>query len=170
MSKSTALPKDIAEQFFKGESVFFTDKPQATPAESQVPETPAVAPSIDPTPPPQAPTPMVPHDSTPAQQSAMQEEPPSIHHNVTIDVMTSLLQGIDLKQWREQIEDTETQNSSLRLTSEERYVVEDLISELQRKERIKTSMNEVARLGLLFLIHEFKKNGRQSILYRVKKA
>ena len=86
------------------------------------------------------------------------------------DVTTAMLEDIDLKHWREQIEDTETQNSSLRLTSQERYVIEDVISELQRKEKIKTSMNEVARLGLLFLIHEFKQNRRQSIIYRVKKA
>jgi len=33
-----------------------------------------------------------------------------------------------------------------------------------------THDDEVARLGLLFLIHEFKQNRRQSILYRVKKA
>lgn len=110
-------------------------------------------------------------DSTPqSNQPPTQEHFHSIDPDITIDVMTSLLQDIDLKHWRELIENTETQNSSLRLTSEERYVIEDVLSELQRKERIKTSMNEVARLGLLFLIHEFKKNRHHSILYRVKKA
>jgi hypothetical protein len=90
--------------------------------------------------------------------------------DVTHDVMTSQLQEVNLKKWQEIIEDTETQNSALRLTSEERYVVEDVVSELRRKHAIKTSMNEVARLGLLVLMHDFKKNKKESIIYKVKKA
>jgi hypothetical protein len=88
------------------------------------------------------------------------------HH----DVMTSLLHNVNLRTWRDVIENTETQNSALRLTSEERYAVEDMINELRRKEKIKTSMNEIARLGLLLLIHDFVKNKRASLLYRIKKA
>ncbi len=160
MSHRKALPQDIRDQFFKGESVFFTDQPQATP----VPEQPAAPPSV-------VTPPRVEQDNPPDhKQPLQQEELTAVRQDGMLDVTMSLLQGVDLKQWREQIEDTETQNSSLRLTSEERYVIEDIISELQRQERIKTSMNEVARLGLLFLIHEFKKNRRTSILYRVKKA
>jgi hypothetical protein len=143
-------PTDGITNELAGASAFF--QPQA-------PEPPAAMPPVTKTP--------SPPDST---QQPKQEQLPSVRQDVRSDVTTSLLQDIDLKRWREQIEDTETQNSSLRLTSEERYVIEDIISELQRKEKIKTSMNEVARLGLLFLIHEFKKNRRQSILYRVKKA
>ena len=155
MTNRKALPADIADKFFKGESVFFEEQPQAEKpgATQSKPETPL----------------LTDQESHPdgTKQSQL-EELMSAHQDVMIDVTTSLLQDVDLKQWREMIEDTETQNSSLRLTSEERYVIEDIISELQRKERIKTSMNEVARLGLLFLIHEFKQNRRTSILYRVK--
>jgi hypothetical protein len=159
------FPTDAITNELAGASAFF--QPQATPVPEQSPEKAAAAP-------PRAETPL---STTPNQdrlpddtKQLQQAELPSIRQDVTIDVTTSLLQSVDLKRWREQIEDTETQNSSLRLTSEERYVIEDIISELQRKERIKTSMNEVARLGLLFLIHEFKQNRRMSILYRVKKA
>ena len=68
------------------------------------------------------------------------------------------------------IENTETQNSALRLTSEERYAVEDVVSELRRKYGIKTSMNEIARLGLLLLIADFKQHKKASMIHQVKKA
>jgi hypothetical protein len=107
-----------------------------------------------------------------------QEEQPKVNQasnqdgmtDVTPDVMTSQLQEVNLKKWQEIIEDTETQNSALRLTSEERYAVEDVVSELRRKHGIKTSMNEVARLGLLVLMHDFKQNKKESIIYKLKKA
>jgi hypothetical protein len=154
------LPADAITNELAGASAFF--KPQAPPAREQ-----PAAPPRDETPPPAIPN----QDSSPdTTKQSQQEALPSVRQDIMIDVTTSLLQDVDLKRWREMIEDTETQNSSLRLTSEERYVIEDVISELQRKERVKTSMNEVARLGLLFLIHEFKQNRRTSILYRVKKA
>jgi hypothetical protein len=159
------LPTDAITNELAGASLFFQS--QTPPVPEQAPETSAVAPPRAETPPSATPN----QDRLPDNTKQLQQkELPSIRQDVMIDVTTAILQGVDLKRWREQIEDTETQNSSLRLTSEERYVIEDIISELQRKERIKTSMNEVARLGLLFLIHEFKKNRRMSILYRVKKA
>jgi hypothetical protein len=86
------------------------------------------------------------------------------------DVMTSLLQDVNLRAWRDTIENTETRGSSLRLTNEEIYAVEDVIQDLERLLKIKTSMNELARLGLLFLVHDFKKNGEKSIIYQVKKS
>ena len=95
-----------------------------------------------------------------------QEGQPDVVH----DVMTSVRQAISLKVWQELIENTETQNSALRLTSAERYAVEDVVNELRRQYGIKTSMNEVARLGLLVLIHDFKQHKQASLLHTVKKA
>jgi hypothetical protein len=163
MSNRKAVPADLAAKFFQGKSVFFGDQPPE-------PENSPAPPVLE-TPPSVQAAPVKKQDSAPEGTAPPQQ--PSLsspHQDVIIDVTTSLLWDVDLKEWREQIENTVTQNSSLRLTSEERYVIEDIISELQRKERIKTSMNEVARLGLLFLIHEFKKNRHKSIIYRVKKA
>lgn len=85
-------------------------------------------------------------------------------------VMTSGRRDADLKTWQEIIENTETQSSALRLTREERYAVEDMVNELRRQEKIKTSMNEIARLGLLVLIQDFKQNRQQSLVYQVKKS
>jgi len=94
----------------------------------------------------------------------------AVEPDVMVDVMTSALQAINLKAWQEVIENTETQNSALRLTSAERYAVEDVVSELRRKYGIKTSMNELARLGLLLLIHDFKQHKKGSVIHEVKKA
>jgi hypothetical protein len=90
--------------------------------------------------------------------------------DVNHDVMTSLSQDIDLRTWQEIIENTETQNTALRLTTEERYAIEDAVNELRRKYGIKTSMNEVARLGLMLIIHDFKKNKKESMIHKGKKA
>lgn len=90
--------------------------------------------------------------------------------DVNTDVTTSSRQDVNLKNWQEIIENTETHNSALRITNEERYEIEDLINELKRKHKLKTSMNEVARLGLLFIIDDYKKNKQESWLYKVKKS
>jgi hypothetical protein len=87
-----------------------------------------------------------------------------------IDVVTSSLQDVNLREWRDLIENTETHNSSLRLTTEEGEDVEDVIKELKRQLKVKTSLNEIARLGLLYLVHDFKKNRERSLIYQVKKS
>lgn len=104
------------------------------------------------------------------QQASQQAKPPDVVTAVTSDGMTLQLQAIKLKAWQEIIENTETQNSALRLTKGERYAVEDLVNELRRKYGIKTSMNEIARLGLLLLIHDFKQHKQAALIHHVKKA
>ena len=97
-------------------------------------------------------------------------EPEQIKKEVIEDIEETILEEMDLKKWKDLIENTETQKTTLRLTKAELYSIADMISELQRKQKIKISMNEIARLGLLFLIHDFKKNKQQSLLYKVKKS
>lgn len=164
-----ALPDDI-DNFFEGESVFF-QKPE----EGVEPQSP--------TPLPEQTAKSALHSSLPAsdedtslagKQPLMQPSSTSnmneINTEGVIDVMTSLLQDVNIREWREIIQNTETQNTALRLTNEERYAVEDVVNELRRKEKVKTSMNEIARLGIIFIIYDFKKNGHASLLYKVKKA
>ena len=79
-------------------------------------------------------------------------------------------QDINYRAWKDIIENTETHNSALRLTREERYDVEDVVSDLERTHHIKTSMNELARLGLLSLIRDYKQRKQQSLVYKVKKS
>ena len=89
---------------------------------------------------------------------------------LSTDVVTSSLHDVDLRAWRDMIENTETHNSSLRLTTEESNDIEDVIQELKRHLKVKTSLNEVARLGLLYLVHDFQKHRERSLIYQVKKS
>ena len=115
-----------------------------------------------------------PRRATPANKTATPPPPPKTPERAAQeaphDVTPSAHQDVDYRAWREIIENTETHNSALRLTRGERYEVEDVVSELERQHKIKTSMNEVARLGLLSLIHDYKKNKHESLLYKVKKS
>jgi hypothetical protein len=86
------------------------------------------------------------------------------------DVMTSSLYDVNYREWKDIVENTETHNSSLRLTNDENYAVEDLVNDLKRKLKIKTSLNEIARLGILHIIKDFKKNREKSLVYKVKKS
>jgi hypothetical protein len=107
----------------------------------------------------------------PTEKTPLPQVPKKAERQQTlIDVMTSVLQDVNLRAWRDTIENTQTRGSSLRLTNEEIYAVEDVIKDLERLLHIKTSINELARLGLLFLIHEFKHNGEKSLVYQVKKS
>ena len=96
--------------------------------------------------------------------------PAEIVHARRHDVTTPSRHDVDHRAWRDVIENTETQNSALRLTREERYEIEDLVSDLERKHKIKTSMNELARLGILYILHDYKKNKTESLVYKVKKS
>ena len=103
-----------------------------------------------------------------------QEQPPSVNDEKTKKgsdkVITSSRHDVNYRTWRDIIENTETHNSSLRLTAEENFAVEDVITDLKRHLKVKTSLNELARLGLLYLIHDFKKHRENSLLYKVKKS
>ena len=120
-----------------------------------------------PTPPP---TPTRETSDTPTHQSEAQatslarpDSTKKATKSLHTDVVTSSLHDVDLRAWRDMIENTETHNSSLRLTAEEGETVEDVIKELKRQLKVKTSLNEFARLGLLYLVHDFKKNrGKRS--------
>ena len=101
------------------------------------------------------------------------EIPSSTHkgmNEVKPDVTTSSLHEVNFRVWKDTIENTETHSSSLRLTNEENYAVEDLVNELKRSLKVKTSLNEAARLGLLYIIRDFKQNREKSLIYKVKKS
>ena len=101
---------------------------------------------------------------------ARQQNSKKVKKSATNDVMTSSLHDVNLRAWKDTIENTETHNSSLRLTTEEGEHMEDLITDLKRTFKIKTSLNEIARLGLLYIMQDFKKHGEHSLIYKVKKS
>lgn len=53
-----------------------------------------------------------------------------------------------------------------RYTAEEKHALEELVYEYRRK-GIQTSGNEIIRIGLNFLLEDYRLNGRRSILARV---
>jgi hypothetical protein len=110
-----------------------------------------------------SPTPESPHLARKQSNKKVNKAP-------TNDVMTSSLHDVNLRAWKDTIENTETHNSSLRLTTAEGEHIEDVITDLKRKYKIKTSLNEIARLGLLHIVQDFKKNGENSLIYKVKKS
>jgi hypothetical protein len=107
-----------------------------------------------------------PRQTPPLPHAPQEEDNPEARHDVT----TSARQDVNYRAWRDIIENTETHNSALRLTREERYDVEDVVSDLERTHHIKTSMNELARLGLLSLLRDYKQRKQQSLVYKVKKS
>ena len=117
-------------------------------------------------------------DSDKTIKSPTPESPPpgrqqnnkKVSKAATDDVATSSLYDANLRVWRDMIENTETHNSSLRLTTEEGEHIEDLITGLKRNYKIKTSLNEIARLGLLHIVQDFKRHGENSLIYKVKKS
>jgi hypothetical protein len=107
---------------------------------------------------------------TQASRPSRKDSEHQVSKSATTDVMTSSLHDVNLRAWKDIIENTETHNSSLRLTTEEGEDIEDLVKELKRKLKVKTSLNEIARLGLLYLLHDFKKQRENSLIYKVKKS
>lgn len=105
---------------------------------------------------------------TDAKAAGTLEASQSSRDEVRTDVKTSILHDVNKRALRKIIEETEALNSSLRMSLAEREQVEDTLLDLRRNHKIKTSMNELARLGLLILLHDFKKNGKQSIITEVK--
>jgi hypothetical protein len=56
------------------------------------------------------------------------------------------------------------------MTKNEKYDMKDLIEELERKHKVETSLNEIARLGILYIVEDFKKDKMKSLIMRVKKS
>ena len=108
---------------------------------------------------------------SPASEIPIVTEPdPYTNKDINHDVVTSSSDEVDFRKWKDIIENTETHNSSLRLSNKENYAAEDLVNELKRNLKIKSSLNEIVRLGLLHIIHDFNQNRESSLIYKVKKS
>ncbi|MCC7018582.1 MAG: hypothetical protein IT332_02425 [Ardenticatenales bacterium] len=104
----------------------------------------------------------------PSEPDATVDVTESPHHDVVTDVMTSVLLE-DISMWRKVLAVSETHNSALRLSAQERDDIEDCVLLLRRKFGIKTSMNELARLGLLLLVRDVRTRKNESLVCAVKK-
>ena len=144
------LTNNLKQSSGKGIGAFFPSQPDDTSVKPLIHEDESTPPT---------PLPKIGHE-------IQQSEPKSRRQ----DVETSISQDVKLRKWRDIIEGTETQNSSLRMTKSEKYDVKDLIEELERKYKVETSLNEIARLGILYIIEDFKKDKMKSLIMRVKKS
>ena len=106
---------------------------------------------------------------TPKRQDASKEVMKSRHHDVTPDVVTSVLPE-NVSKWRKILANTETHNSALRLSAQERDDIEDCVLLLRRTLGVKTSMNELARLGLLMLVQDVRVRKSKSVVCAVKRV
>jgi hypothetical protein len=144
------LTNNLKQSSGKGIGAFFPSQPDNTNVKPLIREDESTPPAL---------TSEISHET-------QRSQPKSRHH----DVKASIHQDVKLRKWRDIIEGTETQNSSLRMTKNEKYDVKDLIEELERKYKIETSLNEIARLGILYIIEDFKKDKMKSLIMRVKKS
>src|SRR5450759_20742 len=169
MSKKQLNTLAISNELEGGASLFFSKHPVPTPSivkhEKTRQKTKTPTKTVHQNPVKEVQSGQIPQQH-PEDFSLTHKEMNEVSHNVT----TSPLPEVTFRVWKDTIENTETHNSSLRLTNEENYAVEDMINELKRSLKVKTSLNEVARLGLLYIIHDFKQNREKSLVYKVKKS
>src|SRR5690348_6310694 len=144
------LTNNLKQSSGKGIGAFFPSQPNTTPGKPLIHEDESTPPTSS---------------SEISHEIQYSKPKPRLH-----DVNTPQHQDVKLRKWRDIIEGTETQNSSLRMTKNEKYDVKDLIEELERKYKVETSLNEIARLGILYIIEDFKKDKKKSLIMRVKKS
>ena len=79
------------------------------------------------------------------------------HHAIMVETIRSALKDIG------------KEAATYRLTQEEKKAIEDLIYEYKRK-NIKTSANEITRIGVNYILQDHKEKGKQSMLTLVIQA
>jgi len=94
------------------------------------------------------------HDTNqPTNHDTMQPR----HHATMVETIRSALKDIG------------KEAATYRLTQEEKKAIEDLIYEYKRK-NIKTSANEITRIGVNYILQDHKEKGKQSMLTLVIQA
>lgn len=67
---------------------------------------------------------------------------------------------------RSALKEIEKEAATYRLTQEEKKGIEKLIYVSKRK-NIKTSVNEITRIGINYILYDYKRKGKDSLLDRV---
>ena len=132
MSKKQLKTRAISNELAGGASLFFKKDTIPSPAivepEKNVPEAQTVVMAE------------IQNPENGGEKHPIEKAPLAVHDGmdeINPDVVTSIRNEVTLRDWKDIIENTETHNSSLRLTNEENYAVEDLINELKRSLKIK---------------------------------
>jgi hypothetical protein len=96
----------------------------------------------------------------------------SSHANTSASVLANIQNDI-VETIRKTVKQVGKDTLFVRLTADEKHQVASVVyalNEMYRGEGRKTSENEIGRIGLNFLLEDYKVNGEQSILARVLAA
>ena len=101
----------------------------------------------------------------PTHQSRYRETMPSREHDTTVSRHHDTI----FEAVRKAVKEFGKEAATHRFTLDEKKAIADLVYTYKRK-NIKTSENEITRIGVNYLLQDHKENGRMSILNRVIKA
>jgi len=140
----------------KGKELFFggDDEPQAN-SETNPPEMAATHPDTQP-------------PTNPASQQASKTAtmPPSAH-----GAMRAVEPPFDdsalVRRLRDQLDEEHSLHYSYRFTRDEIEALRDAVYELEAKRGLRVTRNDIVRLGLEWIIDDYKSHGNESLLVRV---
>ena len=75
----------------------------------------------------------------------------------------------DVRRLRETLGEDHPVNNTFRYSQESLDAVRDVVYELEVKRNIKTSRNDIMRLGLAWIVDDYRVNGADSLLVAVLK-
>jgi hypothetical protein len=163
MASRKAVPENLADKFFHGESMFFQDPPQAPPSQPQpAPETPVVVPTI------QTPPPVQPPKQPSKQPSVVATMTPRKNDTVVPRHHDTVIPPI-IEQVRRAVKQFGKEAATHRFTQEEKQELADIIYTYSRR-GYRTSENEIARIAINWLVLDYKENGEESVLVKALKA
>ena len=154
MSNHKAVPENLADQFFKGESMFFSDKPQEAPKPEPAAEPPATTPA--------SPVP----SSPPAQVvNKPARQPKSKSTSQPASTLASYQQEL-IETIRRTVKNGGRIVSFVRLTQQEKDQLADIVYTYKRRGK-KTTENEINRIAINYLLEDYQRNGEESLLAQV---
>jgi len=108
-----------------------------------------------------------------AKQKSRSVNVTSRHHDITTSINHDINQShhhdVAIEEIRKSVRSTGKDLTSLRLTPEETKSLRD-IAYTYESQGYRTSRNEIARIGINYLISDYRQNGKSSILEKVVKA
>ena len=153
MSERFSIKGKGAELFFGAED----REPEQRPA-SELPEVPAIQPAAEPASPPAT--------QPPSQQANM---PPSAQDTRAADSQPNDVEASMRHRLRELLNQDHPLHYSYRFTRDEIDALRDIVYELEAKRGLRITRNDVVRLGLNWVIDDYRAHGKDSLLMRVMK-
>ena len=145
----------------RGAELFFGDEERREPKprpEFEAPEVPATHPAPDPASPPAA--------QPSGQQATL---PPSAQDTMSAGARPGELDASTRHRLRELLAQEHPLHYSYRFTRDEIDALRDVVYELEAKRGLPVTRNDVVRLGLDWLIDDYRARGKESLLMQVLK-